>query len=547
MKLRENKGLILIIIGILLSCTLILIFFGIPLIILGTYYLNKKVNQRENEIDEKLNEKKAELANIDNKLKEMEEEKEKEIKEKLNDKKKELAYIDIKLEAMELQKENEINIKFKEKETQLVNLDAEFEEKAKIKEKEINEKLTDKKTELANIDNKLKEMEEEKEKEINIKLKEKETQLANIDNTLKEKKKGLIFVEDELEMQEIGLYEPKYDFLTAVLFKEKLDEIRNKQKELIKNKTAAVCETEWRIDNSKQKGKAFSNAQIKQILKNFNLECEMTISKVKLSNRESSVKRITKAFEILNKLNERNAVKINPWYLDLKLQELDIAIEYELKKQEEKELLREAREQEREELKIQRELDAQEKKINEQKKNLETDINKINAVLRESKSDEEKEKLELKIRELELALAKSNEDINQIADKRKRTGAGYVYILSNIGSFGENVYKIGVTRRDEPQDRVRELSNASVPFKFDSHVFIFSKEAFELEKELHNRFNNNRVNKVNSRKEFFNITFDDVKKIVEENKDLVHSFYDKPEAQEYYDTLKIDKINNKSI
>ena len=345
--------------------------------------------------------------------------------------------------------------------------------------------MNDKKAELANIDNTLKAMEEEKEKEINIKLKEKESQLINLDNTLKEKKNGLILVEDELEMQEVGLYEPKYDFLTAVLFKEKLDEIRKKQKEFIKNKIAAVCETEWSIDNSKQKGKAFSNAQIKQILKNFNLESEITISKVKYSNRENSIKRIKRAFDTLNKLNERNKVKITPQYLDLKLQELDIAFEYDLKKQEEKEILREAREQEIEERKIQKELDAQDKKIKEQKKNLETDLNKIGAQLIESKSDEEKEKLEVKIKELELALAKSNEDIDQIADKRKRTGAGYVYILSNIGSFGENVYKIGVTRRDEPQDRVKELSNASVPFKFDNHVFIFSKEAFDLEKELH--------------------------------------------------------------
>lgn len=183
------------------------------------------------------------------------------------------------------------------------------------------------------------------------------------------------------------------------------------------------------------------------------------------------------------------------------------------------------------------------KKINEQKKSLETDINTIGAELIESKSDEEKEKLELKIKELKLALAKSNEDSDHIADKRKQTGAGYVYILSNIGSFGENVYKIGVTRRDEPQDRVKELSNASVPFKFDNHVFIFSKEAFELEKELHNRFDSKRVNKVNNRKEFFYITHDDVKNIVEENKDSVRSFIVKPEAQEYYDSLKIEKIN----
>lgn len=517
MKLEEH-GLKLIIIGIILSMTLYLIFFGIPLIIIGTYFLNKKAKGKENEIDEKLKDKKEELANIDNKLKRMEEEKEK-----------------------------EIDIKLKKKQNQLVNIDVILEEKAKEKEKEINEKLNDKKWELANIDNKLREMEEEKVKEIDIKLKEKGIQLANLNYELNEKKKGLILVADELEMQEVGLYEPKYVFVSAVLYKEKLDEIRKKQKELIKNKRAAVCETEWTIDNSKQKGKAFTNANIKQILRNFNLDCEMVINKVKLSNRENSVKRIKKAFETLNKLNERNVIKITPQYLDLKLQELNVAIEYELKNQEEKELLREAREREKEERKIQRQLDAEEKKINEQKKRLETDIDKIGAELRESKSDEEKEKLKLRIRELELALAKSNDDIELIADKRKRTGAGYVYILSNIGSFGENVYKIGVTRRDEPQDRVRELSNASVPFKFDTHVFIFSKEAFELEKELHNRFDNKRVNKVNNRKEFFNITYDDVKKIVEENKEFVHSFSDKPEAQEYYDTLKIEKISNKSL
>ena len=486
MKIRENKGLILIILGILLSMTLYLIFLGIPLIIIGTYLLNKKVNQGEKEIDEKLRDKKEELANIDNKLNQMEEE----------------------------------------------------------KEKEIDEKLRDKKEDLTNIDSVFNEIQEEKLKELDIKLKEKETQLNNLDNALNEKKKDLMLADDELEMQEVGLYKPKYDFVTAVLYKEKLDEIRKKQKELIKNKIAAVCGTEWTVDNSKQKGKAMTNANIKQILKTFNLESEVAISKVKLSNREISVKRIRKSFDTLNKLNERNAIKITPQYLNLKLQELDIAIEYELKKQEEKELLREAREQEREERKIQKQLDAEEKKINAQKKSLESDINKIGAELRESKSDEEKEKLKLKIRELELELAKSNDDIEQIANKRTRTGAGYVYILSNIGSFGENVYKIGVTRRDEPQDRVRELSNASVPFKFDTHVFIFSKEAFELEKELHNRFDHKRVNKINSRKEFFNISYDDVKQIVEENKELVHSFNDKPEAQEYYDTLKIERTNN---
>ncbi|MDP1551441.1 MAG: DUF4041 domain-containing protein [Methanobacteriaceae archaeon] len=499
----SDHGLAIIIIGIILTISVYLFFLGIPLIIIGAYFLNKKANRDENEINEKLKDKNKELANIDNKL--------------------------------------------KEKENQLINLDVELEERAKEKDKEIDEQLKDKKEDLANIDNTLREIEEEMAKELDIKFKEKETQLSKLNNELNEKKKGLILVNDTLEMQEVGLYEPKYDFLSATLYKEKWDEIRQEQKDYIKNKMAAICETEWTVDNSIQKGRAMANANIKQILRTFNSECEATISKVKLSNRENSIKRIQKSFKTLNKLNERNAVKITPQYLVLKLKEIDLAIEYELKKQEEKELLREAREQEKEERKIQKQLDAEEKKINEQKKRLENDLNNIGAELRKTESDEEKEKLQLKIRELELALAKSKDDIGQIADRRKRTGAGYVYILSNIGSFGEDVYKIGVTRRDEPQDRVRELSNASVPFKFDTHVFIFSKEAFELEKELHNRFDHKRVNKVNSRKEFFNITYDDVKKIVEENKELVHSFSDKPEAQEYYDTLKIEKVHNKII
>lgn len=308
---------------------------------------------------------------------------------------------------------------------------------------------------------------------------------------------------------------------------------------------AAVCDTEWAVEGSKQKGKAMTNSNIRQILRNFNLECEIIITKVTLANRESSINKINKAFETLNKLNERNRIRITPPYLDLKLQELNIAIEYELKKQEEKEILREERE--RIEKNIQKELDKKEKQINKQKEKLENELNVIGDKLVESKSDEEKEILELKIKELELALSKSNEETEQLADKRKRTGAGYVYILSNIGSFGENIYKIGVTRRDDPLGRVRELSDASVPFKFDNHVFIFSKEAFELEKELHDRFDHKRVNKVNKRKEFFNITIKDVKKIVEENKDLVHSFEEKPEAQEYRDTLKLEKRYNKLV
>lgn len=292
----------------------------------------------------------------------------------------------------------------------------------------------------------------------------------------------------------------KYNFSTAVLYKERLDEIRKKQKDMIKNKTAVIGGDNWTVDGSKQKGQAMNNANKKLLIKNFNLECDTIISKVKLSNMENSVKRINKAFETLNRLNERNLINITSRYLNLKLEELNVAIEYELKKQEEKEILRETRE--REERKIQKQLDAQLKSVNKHKMQLETEMEATNNLLQRSESDEEIELLKNKLKELELAIEKSNNDEKDIAEKRKRTGAGYVYILSNVGSFGENIYKIVVTRRDDPYGRITELSDASVPFRFDHHVFIFSEKAFELEKELHNRFDHKRVNKVNRRKDF---------------------------------------------
>ena len=161
--------------------------------------------------------------------------------------------------------------------------------------------------------------------------------------------------------------------------------------------------------------------------------------------------------------------------------------------------------------------------------------------MEETSSDEEKQKLEEEIKQLKEALAKNNQEIENINEKKEQTGAGYVYIISNIGSFGEDVYKIGVTRRDDPQDRINELSNASVPFKYDAHAFIFSKDAYGLEKAIHDKFDHKRVNKVNKRKEFFNINMDEVKKIVEKHKSEVHSFNEEAEAQEYKDSLKILK------
>lgn len=519
MNIKENKGLIISIIGILLTISIYGIFFGIPLTIIGIYYLNKKAKGKD--IDEKLKEKQEELDNIDEKLKVLEQEKEKEIDDKLNEKQEELKNLDEEYQKKEETKEKELNKKLKKKQEELDNIDKTYEKIAKDKEKEIDVKLNDKTNELNNL----------------------VIKINNNTRELNEIRKEIALVEETLDMQEYGLYEPKYNFINSTAYKERLDAVRKQQKQMIKDKTAAVGTSDWTINGDKRQGKAFINANIKQILRSFNNETEVIINKVKHSNVESSKKRIQKSFDQLNRLYEREYVSLTKSYLNLKVDEMNIAYEYEVKKQEEKELLREEREREREEKKLQKKLEKEKNKFNRENDKLQKEINKVRDELTTA-ADKEKAKLEKEIRELKEALNRNNEEIGKIDEWRETPGAGYVYIISNIGSFGKNVFKIGVTRRDNPDERIRELSSASVPFRYDTHVFIFSKDAFALEKELHDRFNDSRVNKVNRRKEFFNITIDDVKQIVEENKADIHSFVEHPDAEEYYDTLKIEEQLN---
>lgn len=158
--------------------------------------------------------------------------------------------------------------------------------------------------------------------------------------------------------------------------------------------------------------------------------------------------------------------------------------------------------------------------------------------------DAEKQLYIDKIKSLEDQLKQIKEDIKDVENRQTNTRAGYVYIISNIGSFGENVYKIGVTRRLEPMDRIKELSSASVPFEFDVHAFIFSDDAPKLENILHNYFNKNRINKVNLRKEFFKVSLDEIKKVVSENFDKTVIYEDFPQAEEYFETLEIIKKEN---
>ncbi|RAZ67277.1 DUF4041 domain-containing protein [Planococcus maitriensis] len=367
-----------------------------------------------------------------------------------------------------------------------------------------------------------------------------EQQIESLQKMVQDKKEEIIVFDDEILYQEFGFYSPKYNFENSQVYKAQLDQIRARQKQLAKEKRATVHFDGWELNGSKAEGRKMNNDNIKMTLYSFNTDCDNAISKAKFNNIESIEKRIRNSFAKLNKMNAKNRIEITGEYLDLKLTELYLAYEYEQMKEEEREEQRRIKEEMREEQKALKEIEALKKKIEKEEKHFMQEINSLKLRL-DSTSDDEKAAIQHKILELEAKLALVEKDKEDVLNREQNTRAGYVYIISNIGSFGEDVYKIGMTRRLEPMDRVKELGDASVPFTFDVHAMIFSEDAPTLENALHKAFHQRRLNKVNERKEFFRVTLDEIADVVTNNHNKVVEFTKLAEAEHYRETLMLEK------
>lgn len=218
-----------------------------------------------------------------------------------------------------------------------------------------------------------------------------------------------------------------------------------------------------------------------------------------------------------------------------------IKIEYEYyvqkeRRKEEQAALREQMRQEAEERKL---LAQQQKQVEKEEEKYTTEMQKVNELITKTEDPDKLEKLQKRIEELQLQLDSVEHKKEEIV-KRQNGQAGYVYVISNLGSFGDSVFKIGMTRRLDPMDRINELGSASVPFSFDVHSFIFSDNAVELEQKMHNALNNNRVNKVNLRKEFFKVSLDDLEELVQDI-DPSAEFTKTMLAEQYHQTLSIEE------
>ena len=349
-------------------------------------------------------------------------------------------------------------------------------------------------------------------------------------------KEEVSLYEDKLAFIDQGVYEPHFDFGTSDEFKEAIKSVREEQKNEVRNKTAAVSSIEWTVEGSRAKGRTLMNRSIRLTLRAFNNECEAAIANIRWNNAAAMEKRILRAAEQIDKLNASSNVTIQRHYVNLKIKELRLTHEYREKVQEEKERRREQARLEREEKKLLEEAKAAEREQERARKQLE----KARA---EAQKDAENAELQERIAELERSLEDATSQAERAKSMAEQTRVGHVYIVSNIGSFGENVVKIGMTRRLNPDDRVKELGDASVPFIFDTHAMIYTDDAPAMETELHRRFHARRVNAVNMRKEFFRAGLEEVATAIREL-DPNATFVMEAEAREYMETLAIQERQN---
>ncbi|MGI4738090.1 MAG: DUF4041 domain-containing protein [Janthinobacterium lividum] len=345
-------------------------------------------------------------------------------------------------------------------------------------------------------------------------------------------------LDEEANLQSFGFYKPRFDYPTSAEFQQKLEHTRTAQKNLITAGTAATCSTEWTVNGSVVEGRKNTAQYLKLIIRAFNGECDAAIAKVKFNNVLVMETRIKKSYEAINKISTSQHSSISATYLDLRLRELYLVHEMQEKIQAEKELQRQIREQMREEEQAQRELEKAKLDAEKEERRYSEALRKAQQEV-EQATGEKQQKLLTQIEALQQQLNQAQQLKQRAISQAQLTRSGHVYVISNIGSFGEDVYKIGMTRRLDPMDRVKELGDASVPFQFDVHAIIYCDDAPKLENTLHRLFHHRRVNRINERKEFFRVSLTEIAEAVLANHGAIE-FLHEAEAQDYRKTIAMN-------
>lgn len=332
----------------------------------------------------------------------------------------------------------------------------------------------------------------------------------------------------QVKLEEAGFTDYAHPAKDSVELGLELRDLRKDVQMSVRNYSAVSSLEEIQVPATKTQRNKVARDTAKLALTAFNSQVDTIVSGATIRNHESSLAKIVKVADTVERLGASSGVKISPDYIDQRIRELELAIRYHEAKALEKELERERRAELREQARAEKELQAEKERLEKERQHY---LNVLNTV-KESGDSAEIAKLEAKLQDIENGL-------NDVEQRNANIRAGYVYVISNLGAFGPNMVKIGMTRRLEPMDRVRELGDASVPFGFDVHALFFSEDAVGVEAELHRRFADKRVNRINVRREFFYATPLEVKKELAGIAGNLLEFVDEPEAEQYRLSLEM--------
>jgi hypothetical protein len=323
-------------------------------------------------------------------------------------------------------------------------------------------------------------------------------------------------------LQEVGVYEYAHPLDDALAYKDALNALKQQIKAAAKG-DAVTCQVDWAVNGSVKEGQKLGRDMAKLMLRAYNAEADNAVRVVKPHTREAVKKRLTTMRDTIGKLGVLMRIAISEDYHQLRLHEIDLTADYLVKVEAERDEARAERERLREEAKVMKEIERERARLAKERAHYATVVAKL-----EANGD-----LDVLARAQE-QLASVDGAIAGVDQRAANVRAGYVYVISNVGAFGPDVVKIGMTRRLDPMDRVRELRDASVPFRFDTHALFFSENAVALETALHQRLSHKRVNLVNPRREFFYATPAEVKDLlVALGNDHVLEYSDTAEAVEW--------------
>jgi hypothetical protein len=354
---------------------------------------------------------------------------------------------------------------------------------------------------------------------------------------LAELRQELEAIEEAVEIQSFGFYRPRYGLESSTEYTARLKQCRDEQKQLIKDDAATEYPSNWMVDGSMAKGKQMLREHAKLMLRAFNGETDAAVAKVSYSNVVKLQQRIENSYAAINKLGAAKKTRITEHYGGLKLAELFLVHEHREKLHEEKEEQRRIKDQMREEQRAEKEIEKAQQKAEKDEAQYQKALEKARLELADATGNQHA-KLEALVAKLENELSEAIDRKAKSIARAQLTRSGHVYILSNIGSFGEGIFKIGMTRRFEPLDRIYELGDASVPFRFDVHALIYSEDAPTLETTLHQEFADRRINKVNLRREYFRVSLEEIRAAVAKHYGTI-TFVTVPEANEYRKTMSM--------